>query len=167
MIMGRYSKDHVARYDEVKSETCYFCGGDKSLRPIYHPRDLFPDERGVKIKCCISCYGHYKFKNLENRPLAFVINTLSSRNRYNSQKSNESKIRDRLNLGLTKYFDDSDNLSCVEDDNGVRYDIHDFMLYESSIQVLSTMSQAQIGWWCKENLKDQQLINKIISTINN
>jgi hypothetical protein len=164
--MGRYSKNHVARYDEVKSTTCHFCGSDKDLKFIYHPRDLFPDERGLKIKCCISCYGYYKSKNLENRPLAFVTETLSNRNRYKSQKSNESKIQDRLDLGLTKYFDEFDNVVCIEDDNGVRYDIHDFMLYESSIQVLSTMSQAQIKQWCEDNLKDQQLINKVITTIS-
>lgn len=159
--MGRYSKDHVARYDEVKSETCYFCGGDKSLRFMYHPRDLLPDERGAKIKCCTSCYGYYKAKHLENKPLALITKTLSNRNRY------KSKIYDRFHLSLNKYFDESDNIVCVEDDNGTRYDVYDFILYENSIQLLSTMSQVQIKQWCKDNLKDQQLINKIISTINN
>lgn len=161
--MARKSKDCLALYDEVKTDSCNFCGSDKGLKPLYHPKSLLPQERGVKLKCCTACYGSYKAKGLDNGPLAYVTQRLVNRNRNSSKNLNVSS---RFKLGLTKCLDDLDRIVCAEDHEGVRYDPADVQLYEDSIPLFITMTPNQIEQWCKDNLTDQWFINKVLTTIS-
>lgn len=161
--MARQSNEYLARYDELKTESCNFCGSDNGLMPMYHPKSLLPEERGVKIRCCTACYGSYKAKGLDNMPLAFVTKALVNRTRHQSKNT---QTFSRFNLGLTKYLDDCNKITCAEDENGIRYDPEDVQLYEDSISLFITMTPNQIEKWCKDNLTDQKFINKVVSSFS-
>lgn len=161
--MARQSNEYLARYDELKTESCNFCGSDMNLMPMYHPKSLLPEERGYKIKCCKACYGSYKAKGLDNMPLDFVTKALVNRSRH---QSNNAQTFGRFNLGLTKFLDDNDIITCAEDEYGLKYDPMDVQLYEDSISLFITMTPTQIKEWCQNNLSDQRFINKVVSSFS-
>lgn len=151
---------------------CKVCSAVHVNRPIYHPPVLAPGEFGHKIIVCGSCYSYYRLVQPSNEmPLEKLLEVLSTRKRRSKSihkiKRNSLEFKRKWYIGLVRILGSDGTVeSAYDDDTQQQFDPKEVNKFDQARPDLMEMNLDEIKEWCQNNLTDQRLINKIVSSFS-